>query len=314
MSAILSLLIHLFAQSYKTMFDYGIRWAFSPRPPIHDEEAVTDTTPLLRAEGSDRTEAPAFAGKDDTGSHPRTAHIDRTEAVADSTPPAKTPSHQTTLAEIDLPSIPTLSLARNIPHKRSVFESFRESKMLLNWQLSNTTFPKAEDSIPDMRVISILAPIKKDLNRLKALTPKSLPPPNPHVRTRCYAQSLKHRLLPVGQFIVDILDQVAEDERGALELGLCRYIAINFWPLPANEYTHLKIHEMYHNVLYLSRKPAATSPMSETSVGNPSEEQLSDKWVGSLLEEQLALPITSSIPINDRPSQDTIMSDPEPSE
>ncbi|CAA9960844.1 DUF4208 domain containing protein [Pyrenophora teres f. maculata] len=283
------------------MFDYGVRWAFGPRPPTHDEEAATDTTPLLRTKGSDRTEALALADKDHRGSHHRAMHVDRKGAVVDSTWSSKTPSHQASLAEIDLPSIPTLSLPRNIPHKRSVFDSFKEGKLYRDWQLSNATVSQAEDSTLDMNVISILAPILKDLNRLKALTPENLPPPNPRIRTQRYAQSLKHRLLPVGRFIVNNLDQVAEDKRGALELDLCRYIADKFWPLPTDAYTHLKIHEMYRNALYLGRQQSPTSPASET-------------WVGSLLEEQLALPIPNSIPTDDRPSQDTVMSDPHPRE
>ena len=299
MSAVLSLLIHLSTQTCMAMFGYGVRWAFGPRPPVDNEEATTDITPLLQAEGSECAEALASDDGDNTCSYPQAMHIDYQEATLNSTAPA--PPRHVSFVDTELPNIPTLSRVRNIPHQRSVFESFNESKLYRDWLLSNMPVSQVDNNTFDMSVLPLLEPVREHLMRLKALTPESLPPYNPRLRTRRYPQILKHRLLPIGQFIVSKLNQTAEDKRGALELRLCRYIANNYWPLPTDEYTHLRIHEMYRNSLYMSAQHTPTSPAPEIRVEGH-------------LEQHLAQPMSNAIPGSDRLSQIATTSGPGPSE
>lgn len=289
MSAILSLFIHLFAQSCKTMFDYSVRWGFGPRPPVDDEEAATNTTPLLQAEGSYRTETLVPDGQD-AGSYPRTTAVDPT--------PPTTPSYPVSFVDVELPSILTPSLPRNTPSKWPVFESSKESKRHRDYILSNTATPPADGSSLDMLMLPLLEPVRENLVKLKALTPESLPPYNPRLRTQPHAQILKRKLIPIGGFIVNHINQVAEDKRGALELQLCRYIASNYWPLLTDEYTHLRIHEMYRNALYMSSQ-------------QPPKSQPSDTWVRDALYRILAQPVSNTIPC---PDQDTPVSDSDHSE
>jgi len=300
MSTILSIIIHLSTQTCKTMFHYDVRWAFGLHPPIDKEEATIDTMPLLQAEGSDCTKVLASNDGDNTRSYPQAMHIDYEEATLDLTPTTTPPRH-VSFVDTELPNIPTLSLSRYIPHQRFVFESFKESKLYPDWPLSNKAVSQADDNTPEMSVLPLLEPVRDDLVRLKALTPESLPSYNPRLRTQHYAQILKHRLLPIGQFIVSKLDQIAEDKRGALELHLCRYIASNHWPLSTDEYTHLRIHEMYRNSLYMSAQHTSTS-------------QAPELCVGSLLEQHLAQPMSNAIPGSDRLNQITTTSDPDPNE
>ena len=244
--------------------------AFTP-PPVDNEEATTDITPLLHAQGSDSTEALTSDDGDNTCSYPQAMHTDYEEATFNSTAP--TPRH-VSFVDTELSNIPTLSLARNISHQRSVFESFKESKLYRDWLLPNMPVSQADNNKFEISVLPSLEPVREDLMRLKALTPKSLPPYNPRLRTRRYPQILKHRLLPIGQFIVSKLKHTAEDKRGALELRLCSYIANNYWPLSTDEYTHLRIHEMYRNTLYMSARNTFTSQSSEIRVGGHLEQHL----------------------------------------
>ena len=93
----------------------------------------------------------------------------------------------------------------------------------------------------------ILMPVRDKLQALKATTPESLPQYNPRMRTNCHAQVLKRRLLPIGDFIVQVLAQSPTERRGRLELQLCRFIASGYWPLPVTEVTPLRVQETYRN-------------------------------------------------------------------
>lgn len=118
----------------------------------------------------------------------------------------------------------------------------------------------------------ILAPILRDLQKLKALTPESLPPYNPNFNVKSHAQVLKERLLPIGKFIADYLDEVPEAKRGNSELRICRYIADEYWPLPVDDFTYLKIQEKYRNTLFkiaTSGVPAAGPPPGDSSSNRP---------------------------------------------
>ncbi|RMZ73020.1 hypothetical protein GMOD_00009525 [Pyrenophora seminiperda CCB06] len=299
------------------MFDHGVRWEFGPRPPIDDEEAATHTTPLLQAEASDRTRALASDSQDETGRGLRAMHISYDEPAADSTSSTTQP-HRVSVVDVDLPNISTLLLSRNNPYQRSVFHSFKESKLHQDWLLSNTAVSQPDDNTLKMPMLPLLEPIRDDLLRLQALTPKSLPPYNPRLRTQRYAQILKNRLIPIGRYIVKILEQIPEDKRGNFELCMCRHIATGYWPLPTDEYTHLKIHEMYRNALFMSAQQPTTSQSPEKKIDVPLEQHSTqiisntvpkddssfETWVGDLLEQCLALPISTTVPKDDSQSEE----------
>lgn len=124
----------------------------------------------------------------------------------------------------------------------------------------------------------ILAPVLADLQELKALTPESLPPGNLNFATRSHAQVLNEKLLPIGKFIGDYLDGIPEAKRGVLELRICRYIADEYWPLPVENFTYLKIQEKYRNALYKKAQRGTGGPTVEpplpddTSSSHPSSE------------------------------------------
>ncbi|KAL1798944.1 hypothetical protein ACET3X_002981 [Alternaria dauci] len=134
----------------------------------------------------------------------------------------------------------------------------------------------------------ILAPILKDLQELKALTPENLPLQNPSSDTRSHAQALKEKLLPIGEFITNYLDGVPEADRGSLELRTCRYIADGYWPLPVENYTYLKVQEIYRNARYKKAQRAFRAALVELSQlhqaspdygssGNPAPEVAADQ-------------------------------------
>lgn len=96
----------------------------------------------------------------------------------------------------------------------------------------------------------LLAPVHAQLQKLKSMTVDSLPPYNPHIRTKQYAQVIKTRLLPIGRFIVGHLASVPVGDKGSTEMQICQHIAIHYWPLTVSSTTHLRIQEMYRNALF----------------------------------------------------------------
>jgi hypothetical protein len=96
----------------------------------------------------------------------------------------------------------------------------------------------------------VLASCHENLKKLKATTLESVPPYNHRIRTKTHPELLRQRLLPIGQFIVAYLERTPEQGRRRLELLLCRRIAAEYWPLPVDKFTHLRIHEMYRNALF----------------------------------------------------------------
>ncbi|KAH6882905.1 hypothetical protein BKA58DRAFT_374111 [Alternaria rosae] len=121
-------------------------------------------------------------------------------------------------------------------------------------------------------ISEILSPLLDDLKELKALTPESLQDYNQNLNNETHAQVLKQKLLPIGQLIVDCLETVPLNRRGALEVAICHHIADNYWPLPVNFFTHLKIQEKYRNALFklAQRTPAgAMGPYLEKDSEQP---------------------------------------------
>ncbi|KAI4646755.1 hypothetical protein J4E93_004978 [Alternaria ventricosa] len=176
----------------------------------------------------------------------------------------------------ELPIIPSPSLPAVIHSsgpRLSVLQSFRLSKLYRNQFLplteaschiegpnDHSTAQMASEIQYDDKslIIEILSPVLDDLKELKALTPESLQDYNQTLNNETHAQVLKQKLLPIGQLIVDCLQTVPLDRRGALERAICHHIADNYWPLPANFFTHLKIQEKYRNALFrlAQRAPA----------------------------------------------------------
>ncbi|KAG9193053.1 hypothetical protein G6011_03088 [Alternaria panax] len=205
----------------------------------------------------------------------------------DSTPPQPV---SPTIAES--PIIHSQSLPAVIPNSAlmwSILQSFRLSSLSrsLNRFLPSTGTDHRRAQMASQASEGahtapshILAPILGDLQKLKALTPKSLPPYNLNFDIKSHAQVLKERLLPIGKFIADYLDGVSEAKRGILELRICRYIADEYWPLPIDDFTYLKIQEKYRNALYkmnqrISSGPAVgLPPLDDTSSGHASPEGL----------------------------------------
>jgi hypothetical protein len=57
----------------------------------------------------------------------------------------------------------------------------------------------------DVEARSLLRPIENQLARLKTATPESMPPPNPHIKTRSHKELVKTILVPIGEFIVHVI-------------------------------------------------------------------------------------------------------------
>lgn len=134
---------------------------------------------------------------------------------------------------------------------------------------------------------AILSPVQKDLQRLRTLTPESLPPYNARLRTKSHAQILKHKLLPIGQAIIAHLDLVPQQDQGALELQLCCFIATNYWPLPVDESTHLRIQEMYRNTLFKHDQRSTNNALPHHRFSTPAPERESIKIDFSLKHDVL---------------------------
>jgi hypothetical protein len=175
---------------------------------------------------------------------------------------ASPPPLSVSLADAGLPRIHNPSVSPRTPDRRfrpSVLQSFRLSKLYRDHQ-SNMASEAREGlqahasheptHTESVHIDHVLAQCHDHLKKLKVTTLESLPPYNPRIRSKPHPQLLKERLLPVGQFIVGYLERTPEQGRGRLELLLCRRIAAEYWPLPADDATHLRIHEMYRNALY----------------------------------------------------------------
>ncbi|KAH7066421.1 hypothetical protein BKA63DRAFT_608203 [Paraphoma chrysanthemicola] len=95
----------------------------------------------------------------------------------------------------------------------------------------------------------ILRPILPALFTLRATTAHSMPPYNPHVRTKSHSQVLKNRLPDIAHHITSYLEQgVPENMRGVVELRIYRYIADHYWPLPVTSSAHLDILRTVRNM------------------------------------------------------------------
>ncbi|KAI4709742.1 hypothetical protein J4E89_005759 [Alternaria sp. Ai002NY15] len=220
-----------------------------------------DTTPLLGSERSYRSEE---AGGDFP--QPTMDGNDASAAASSATPRPVTP-FVAELPIIHSPSLP--AVIHSSGPRLSVLQSFRLSKLYRSRFLSPTEVSCHTDhSTAQMEsqiqyddkslIIEILSPVLDDLKELKALTPESLQDHNQTLNNETHAQVLKQKLLPIGQLIVDCLETVPLDRRGALEGAICHHIADNYWPLPVNFFTHLKIQEKYRNALFrlAQRTPA----------------------------------------------------------
>lgn len=139
------------------------------------------------------------------------------------------------------------------------------------------------------QMAAILAPVLRNLQGIKRLTPENLPPQSKHIRTLSYLQILKRRLLPVGECIVAALTPLSWQQRGALELKLCRHIATEYWPLPISTYTHLRIMEMYRNALMKKallgvagpKVTSGTSSRLDDETGMPTSLETNDNLLNS---------------------------------
>lgn len=66
-----------------------------------------------------------------------------------------------------------------------------------------------------LRMESLLQPVTILLARLQGTT---LPPYNPRVQTKSAAQVLSDRLLPVGQYVLNLLKREWEDEVSEVDI------------------------------------------------------------------------------------------------
>jgi hypothetical protein len=264
----------------KDMLNDSVRWGFGPRLLIADEEA---TLPLLHGEATDDAPPPA--------SRLPSRHADAMETDSDDKStviesPSPHPPYFTDeeLSCIDIPSLPVHRPDARISDRRfkpSVRQSFspgklyrvRQAKIEVNGgeslptSSSSSYEPTHEESI---HLDHFIATCHEHLERLKTITPESLPPYNPRLQTKTHPQLLKQRLLPIGKFIVNYLPQAPKQDRGKLELLLCRRIAAEYWPLPVDESTAIRIHEMYRNVLFneASQKADAEKPLDPGAGGD----------------------------------------------
>lgn len=95
----------------------------------------------------------------------------------------------------------------------------------------------------------LFVPLSEQLHKLRNTTVTSLPDYNPRVRSKTYAQVIRSKLLPIGEFIVAHLASFPEADRGNIELRICFYVAVKYWPMHVSSTTHLRIMEIYRNAL-----------------------------------------------------------------
>lgn len=243
-SAIFAVLLRLAARIFQNTFNAGTRWGFGTRFEVGNREAVMDTTPLLKQDHSSAYQP----------------HRDMNHLTTPHTPPALSNLHN-----------PPLPLSPNVSSRHLALASLQSGTLTLESSLACMQISESGNSSHNMRIScterqslhAILSPVREDLQKLKTLTPESLPPYSPRVRAKSHAQILKHKLLPIGQFIVNYLDRVPEQGRGVLELKLCRVITTEYWPLPVDDFTHLKVQEMYRNALFKIGQHSTVIPPSE---------------------------------------------------
>lgn len=249
LAAVFAPLLCLTVGIFQKTFNASMRRGSGARPRAGHRNAALDTTPLLKQDSSSLYRI-----------HPEA------EANTISYPPASPSLHSS-----------TLPLAPSVVSNRSIPRSSRYSGVSCNSPPVRTRLAASNESlhnmcasnIDSMSVILILGPMHEDLQRLKMLTPESLPRYSSRLRTKSYAQILKHRLLPIGQYIVAQLDLVSHQNQGALELKLCRFIAKEYWPLPVNDFTHLRVQEMYRNALFKLDQRDTNNQLSEPRLPTP---------------------------------------------
>lgn len=127
------------------------------------------------------------------------------------------------------------------------------------------------------QMTAILAPVTDNLRRIKKLTPDNLPPPSKYVRSNFHMQILKTKMVPVGECIIDAIEQLPWQQRGALELKLCRHIATEYWPLPISTYSHLRIMEVYRNALWKKALGIGQYARSPTGTASPASSLASER-------------------------------------
>ncbi|USP76384.1 hypothetical protein yc1106_03658 [Curvularia clavata] len=257
LTAVFAPLLSLAIRTFQKLVDSSMKRGPGTRLEAGDKEAVLDTTPLLK--------------QDDSSAHRVHTNL---EVLTIPRPPALPDIHN-----------PTLPLVRNIGSNLSVIQSFRSSSLSLNSSSARMHFGGSEDSMHNtdpsntnrLSLIAILSPVHKDLQKLRTLTPESLPPYSSRLRTKSHAQILKYKLLPIGRAIVAHLDLVPQQDQGALELQLCRFIATEYWPLPVNDSAHLRIQEMYRNALFKHDQCNKINALPDHRLSTPAPEHLSAK-------------------------------------
>lgn len=247
------------------MSNAGGRRGCDTHSSVEDKGAtcIMDSTPLLK--------------QDSSGEFQVRPHV---EALTTPHSPVKPSLHS-----------PPLPLACSIGSSRSAIQSFRSGSLFLNSPLARIQFAELDDILHNMcafntdrlSLMDALSPVREDLEKLKALTPERLPRYSPHLRTKSHAQILKQKLLPIGRCIVAHLDLVPEQDRGALELQLCRFIATEYWPLPVDDSTHLRIQERYRNALFKHDWRSTNNLAPDRRLSSPTSDHLFGK--GSLLME-----------------------------
>lgn len=95
------------------------------------------------------------------------------------------------------------------PHRLSPIGEEEEIERDSVVDMEASSYPKHTGATPadteqlnDHEEAKILAPIKLQLQRLKATTPESMPTLHPDLKAKTHPQLLKQRLHPIGQFIV----------------------------------------------------------------------------------------------------------------
>jgi len=100
----------------------------------------------------------------------------------------------------------------------------------------------------------IFTPVRGQLQRLKELTPESLPAYHPNMKAKSHAQVLKARLAHIGAHIAIYLNtKVPEKARGVWELKLCLFIATKYWPLPLTPTTHMDFLRINRNTRFRAK-------------------------------------------------------------
>jgi hypothetical protein len=221
--------------SFKKMWDSFVRFGFGPRPPVeenHDQEAATSVN---------KAPSPPTTQKSGSSNN-QTAEIATTTTDAPSTPirpPSTSPNRSLTSQHPSLTD--TTEAAQNAKrshifptHSFTTMADTKDSSLAKEVKTPGMATGPANsstDSLPSLPsststdttavdVTTSTEPETDTVAELKETTVANLPPPGHVIKAKSQIQLVKARLLPIGEFVMEYKNTLAEEQRGWMEMRL----------------------------------------------------------------------------------------------